>query len=144
MTVEEALKNARKFGATTIYDVIDDHQFYLHYTDLGRDMCGVFNKVGSCVQIGINNRLSSRKQEFVVAHEIGHALMHWHIKQLHCTKYSIYSRDVMEFEANKFAVLFLWSQNEYHSLEHFAAYHELEISVVKDMFGGRLGRSSIL
>jgi len=144
MTVEDALKKARKYGAKTIDDVISDYQIMDHYLDLGTDLCGVFNKIGSCKQIGINTRLSPRKQEFVKAHEVGHAMMHSHIKQLHCTKYSIFSSDKMEFEANKFAVLFLWKQNDYYSLNHFAQYHELELSIVKDMFGGRLGKTRVL
>lgn len=144
MTVENALKKARKYGAKTIYDVVDDYQFFVHPLDLGSDLCGIFTKTGSCIQIGINSRLSQGKQEFVLAHEIGHALMHRHIKLLHCTKFSIFSLDQIEFEANKFAVLFLWDQNDYCNIAHFCRAHELEIDLVKDLFGGRMGKGSIL
>jgi len=144
MIVNKALDKAVKFGAKQPIEVADDHNIFVHYIPLGKNTYGIFNKTGSCIQIAINSNLSPGKQEFVLAHELGHALMHHNIKQLHCTKYKIYSKDKLEYEANEFAIRLLWDEFTYYSIEDFCRIHELEKSVIKQMFGGIMEKRSII
>jgi len=144
MKVDNAIIKVKKHGAKTFWDAVDDLEIMVHETDLGESICGFFYKRGSGRTIAVNSRLSEGKKEFVLAHELGHMIMHSHIKHIHCTKYSIFSNDKMEFEANEFAVKFLWRTNSYYSIEEFCNIHELEPKIIKDMFGGKMDIDSVL
>lgn len=54
--------------------------------------------------IYINQNLSSQEQKFVCAHELAHAILHRNINTPFLKKYTLFSTDKIEKEANTFAV----------------------------------------
>jgi len=135
--VEKATKYCHR---RTPYHVADDLGYFIHYADMGEATLGYHLVQGSAKIICLNSRLSCKKQEFVLAHELGHAMMHSHIKVSKFTRNSLYSTDVMEREANIFAALLLFGHREMFTVDELADEYEIEPHVLKDLLGGRMGQ----
>lgn len=73
------------------------------YEDLGT-MMGYYSKDYRFKFIHINQNLPSRKQRFVCAHELGHALLHPDVNTPFLTQHTLFSKSKVERQANAFAV----------------------------------------
>jgi formiminotetrahydrofolate cyclodeaminase/Zn-dependent peptidase ImmA (M78 family) len=102
----------------------------LNYRVIKRDTLGTYDILGESIEVagiidnekravGISKKFSSSIQNFTLAHELGHALMH---KQtvLHRDRavdsYSGASRDIVELQADKFASYFLMPKKQVRGL----------------------------
>ena len=124
----------------TPWHVADDLGYFIHFTDMGKETLGYHHVKGSSKIICLNNNLTSEKQEFVLAHELGHAMMHSHIKISRFTRDSLYSTAKMEREANIFAALLLFGHRDNFTIEELAGEYQIETCVIKDLLGGRMGQ----
>lgn len=141
MQISDYVEKATRFcRSRTPYHVADDLSYFIHYQNMGAETLGFHYKHGSAKIICLNSNLSSKKQEFVLAHELGHAMMHAHLPMRKFTKNTLYSSDKIEREANIFAALLLFGHREAFSLAELAYEYEIEIEVLKDLLGGRLGQ----
>ena len=52
----------------------------------------------------LNNALSEELQRFVCAHELAHSILHADLNVPKLTRYTMFSRDKFEIQANTFAV----------------------------------------
>ena len=143
MDIHKYVEKATRFCISrTPWHVADDLDYHIHYHDLGPERMGYHYKSGSAKVICLNSRISIKKQEFVLAHELGHAVMHAHVKLAAFTAGTLYSTDKMEREANIFAALLLFGHREIFTLDELAYEYEIEVEILKDLLGGRLGQKS--
>lgn len=73
------------------------------YENIGT-MMGYYSKDYRFKFIHINQNLSKRKQRFVCAHELGHAILHPDVNTPFLTQHTLFSKSKVERQANIFAV----------------------------------------
>jgi len=67
--------------------------------------------------IFVNNNLSTEKQRFVCAHELGHAILHPRSNTPFLRKNTLFSIDKIEVEANEFATQLLLYDKKFEDYE---------------------------
>lgn len=121
----------RKFGTSNPYKIADELHIELAVGDIGsREGCYMYLKKHKC--IFLNENLEEHEMKLVMAHELGHAIMH---PKENC--YFVRSKTLLlnsknEIEANKFAMELLISdefleENSYHTIEQLSrmtGYHQ--------------------
>lgn len=90
-----------KFNTANPYKLADDLGIQIYYYDLGT-IRGYYYKAFNIKQIFLHNGLAEHIEKFVLAHEIGHSVMHPNCNTpfLQSTFYSV---NKLEIQANKFA-----------------------------------------
>lgn len=77
---------------------------YKEYSD---ETEGYYNKFYGSEYIVVNSSLSRLRQIFIIAHEIGHAILHYKEKSFIIVKCTKYANNELENEANVFAFYLL-------------------------------------
>lgn len=108
---EHAEKVMKKYHTNNPFKIAKAMNIHLIFEDL-EDIYGYFFKYKRSLFININNKLPEYKQTFVCGHELGHALQHPDQNTAYLSKYTLFSTDKLEVEANKFAVELLIPDNE--------------------------------
>lgn len=91
------------------------------YADLGDSLRGFYQYFKRGIIICINNRLTEKETAVVLAHEIGHAILHRKHNRVFMDKFTLNVPGRYENEANLFAAYMLISDeaiNEYISCEY--------------------------
>ncbi|WP_175613225.1 ImmA/IrrE family metallo-endopeptidase [Fusobacterium mortiferum] len=108
----------RKYGTRNPYKLCKRMKINIVYMDLG-NIKGIYKKVVTNKFIVINENLDEFCQKVVLAHELGHAILH-HSKEIQALKdYDLFPRytNQIEIEANTFAAELLidddFSNDEY-------------------------------
>src|SRR5690625_4582008 len=101
------------------------------YEELGK-VNGYFNIILGVPFIHINQNLSTEKQLFTLAHELGHAILHEDSNALFLMNYTYQSVAPMEIEANRFAVHLIFSDDFVEEHKHLSIYSLSEIYQVND------------
>lgn len=94
----------RKYGTRNPYKLCKRMKINIIYMDLG-NIKGIYKKVITNKFIVINENLDEFCQKVVLAHELGHAILH-HSKEIQALKdYDLFPRytNQIEIEANTFA-----------------------------------------
>lgn len=94
----------RKYGTRNPYKLCKMMKINILYMDLG-NIKGIYKKVVTNKFIVINENLDEFCQKVVLAHELGHAILH-HSKEIQALKdYDLFPRfsNQIEVEANTFA-----------------------------------------
>jgi Zn-dependent peptidase ImmA (M78 family) len=100
----------RKHKNTDLKGLAESLNIYVFECDLG-DMCGFYYYIKKCKIILINACLSESHKKIVLAHEIGHAIFHTKLNCAFYRKYTYFSRERIEDEANYCAALIIKSLN---------------------------------
>lgn len=80
---------------------------------------GLFKKELRRKYILVNSNLDEDTQRLVIAHELGHAILHSSSNDLYLHEYTLFSRGKVEIQANKFAAELLIDENKLdnHSID---------------------------
>lgn len=92
-----------KYKTNDPFNIAKERNIQLVFEDL-EDIYGYYFHYKRVQFININNKLSSTLQRFVCAHELGHAVQHPQQNTAYLSKYTLFSTDKFEIEANTFAV----------------------------------------
>lgn len=119
MDIKRRVKNLiNKYGTRNPYKLCKRMKIYIIYMDLG-NIKGIYKKVVTNKFIVINENLDEFCQKVVLAHELGHALLH-HSREIQALKdYDLFPQfsNQIEVEANTFAAELLidddFDNNEY-------------------------------
>jgi Zn-dependent peptidase ImmA (M78 family) len=98
----------RKYGTNDPYEIAARKNILVLVEPLGKTL-GYFNTYKRIPMIHINESLDPRQRRFVCAHELGHRILHPHLNTPFLRRYTLFSIDRIEREANAFAVELLLS-----------------------------------
>lgn len=92
----------------------------LRYEDIGENTKGFYISLITNKYIVISNKLNEVEKFIVLAHELGHALLHYHRSTCFIREYTLFPRGRIENEANKFAAELLIDEKDIdkYSLEN--------------------------
>ncbi len=127
----------QKFNTTSPYQLADDLGIQVFYYDLG-SIRGYYYMAHKVKLIYLHNNLNEHVERFVLAHEIGHSIMH----PRSCTPFlqsTFFSVNKLEVQANKFAAeliiqdIDLMEHWEY-TVDQWAVYYGLPREIIELRF----------
>ena len=102
----------RKYGTRNPAKIIDYLNIDLRYQDLGKETKGFYISLLTNKYIVVNLRLDEDEIKIILAHELGHALLHSRKSTCYLREYTLFPRGRIENEANKFAADLLIDESE--------------------------------
>lgn len=143
MDIKDKVESLRKFSASSCpFKIADDLGYSVNFHELPESIKGYHTKSSKIKSIVVNKNLSEGKQEFVCAHELGHAILHPDVNLPFFNDHTFFSTDKIELEANIFAATLLFSHRESISISELEHEYEIEPDILKDILGERLGQKS--
>lgn len=109
----------RKANTGDVFELIDYFNINVIETDLGSSTLGMYRYIKRNKFIFLNNDLEHYQKKFVLAHELGHAILHSDLNCFFLEKKTLYLKNKFEIEANKFAVELLVSDDDLKELEGY-------------------------
>lgn len=132
----------KKYYTRNPYELCDFLNIPILYNNLG-NIKGLFQNVQGAPIIHLNNSLSEDELKPVLAHELGHALLHKEFNVCFLSSYTFYITNKFENEANEFASHLLIDDKEldtfyvgyeYVTLEELSKYFCIPIEIVEYKF----------
>lgn len=103
MEVKDIVESiVRKYHTRNPYELADYLHIYVSRYDL-KEIRGYYLNTYRVKQIWLNCNLSKHDERFVLAHEIGHSVLHPNACTPFLKSHTLISINKMELEANKFA-----------------------------------------
>lgn len=96
-------KIIEKYGTNDPFKIAEQQNIIVQFEDL-KEIYGFYNYFKRIKFIHINCNIDFFYQKYCCAHELGHANLHHDINTPFLKKYTLYSTDKIEVEANRFAV----------------------------------------
>ena len=93
----------KKYGTRSPYELADLMDIKITRFELGK-IKGFYLYKYRIKQIALNCNLAPQDETFVLAHEIGHSIMHPQLNAPFLHEYTLFSTNKPEIEANKFAI----------------------------------------
>ena len=106
---------ATKFHTRNPVELAEQLHILLFYEALG-SIRGYYSRFYRQKSIHINSALAKREQQFVCAHELGHALLHPELNVLFLRRNTLLPVSRLEQEANRFAVNLLYEDEVFFAL----------------------------
>ncbi len=116
------MKIVKKHGTTNPFEIAKRKDIIVLFEDLGNTL-GFYNTYKRFKFIHINNQINETTQQFVCAHELGHAVLHPKANTPFLRNQTFFSVDRLEIEANTFAVELLLTD------EMISAYKDTRLSI---------------
>lgn len=102
-TKQFAERLIKKHSSNNPFIIAGNLGIIILYQDL-KNTLGFFNKYKRFKFIHINQNAPEKLQNFICAHELGHAVLHSNINTPFLKRHTLFSTDRVEREANSFAV----------------------------------------
>ncbi len=120
MDVKEYVSIIKKKANTDdVFELVDYFNINVIETDLGSSTLGMYRYIKRNKFIFLNNDLEHYQKKFVLAHELGHAVLHSNLNCFFLEKKTLYLKNKFEIEANKFAVELLVDDKDLKELEGY-------------------------
>lgn len=104
MEVKKSVSNLKKkFKTTNIFELIDFLNIEIIETDLGSKTLGMYRTIKRNKFIFLNNNLDYIEKKFILAHELGHAVLHSSVNCFFLENNSFFVKNKIEREANEFS-----------------------------------------
>lgn len=104
-------RTIKKYKTRSPYELADLMGISIYKSELGT-IRGYYSKKFRIKQIVLNCNLSEKDERFVLAHELGHAIMHENLNTPFLMENTLLSKNKFEKEANTFAVELLVPDTE--------------------------------
>lgn len=134
MDIRRRVKNLeKKYGTKNPYSLCSKLKIKILYSDLG-DIKGIYKKILGNRFIVINENLDEFCQKVVLAHELGHAILH-NSKEVQALKdYDLFPRlnNKIEMEANTFAAELLIDDNY---IDDYIENPSIDIRILEQLRG---------
>lgn len=125
---EKVQRTVKKYRTRNPYELAEHMGIIIHRCDLGK-IRGYYYYAYRIKQIFLNCNLSKEQEAFVLAHEIGHSVLHPKANTPFLRESTFLSVDKMELEANKFAMELLLPDAELQQ------YSDLTIDQLSRLLG---------
>lgn len=120
MNVKECVSIVKRKAKTNdVFELVDYFNIEVIETDLGVSTLGMYRYIKRNKFIFLNDDLEHYQKKFVLAHELGHAILHSDLNCFFLEKKTLYLKNKFEIEANKFAVELLVSDDDLKELEGY-------------------------
>ena len=120
MNVKECVSIVKRKAKTNdVFELVDYFNIEVIETDLGVSTLGMYRYIKRNKFIFLNNDLEHYQKKFVLAHELGHAILHSDLNCFFLEKKTLYLKNKFEIEANKFAVELLVNDDDLKELEGY-------------------------
>lgn len=122
-TVEKLM---RKYNTNDPFILADKLGIVVKYDNLGNTW-GYFITYKRIKIIHINSNIEEWLQRYTCAHELGHSILHKGVPTPFLKKYTLFSIDKLERQANTFAVELLMSDNVISQYEGYTIHNIADI-----------------
>lgn len=120
MDIKERVSIIKKmYNTDNLFDLVDFLNIELIEMDLGSSTSGMYRYIKRNKFIFLNNNLDYNQKKIVLAHEIGHAILHSNLNCFFLEKKTLYIKNKFEIEANKFAVELLVDDKDLENLKSY-------------------------
>lgn len=109
----------RKAKTRDVFELVDYFNIQVIDIDLGSSTLGMYKYIKRNKFIFLNTSLYDFQRRFVLAHELGHAVLHSNLNCFFLEKKTLYLKNKFEIEANKFAVELLVDDKDLKELEGY-------------------------
>lgn len=106
----------RKYKTNDPFELCDYLNISIIFVALPEEIKGIYQLYKNIRTIYINNSLGHREQKVVCSHELGHAILHRKMNIVFLEKYTLFSGDKFEIEADEFAAELLIPD---HDMKHY-------------------------
>ena len=100
---EVAIEIADRHNTNNPFEIARERNIRILYVSM-KTTFGFYVRYHRMQNIILNDELSDEMQQFVCAHELGHSILHADLNVPKLTRYTMFSRDKFEIQANTFAV----------------------------------------
>ena len=100
-------KIVKKYKTTNPFTICEQKNIDILYDDLEPDVRGFYQYYKRKSMIHLNCNISEEEQRIVLAHELGHAIMHKGYNCIFLSRHTYMTKDIYEHQANKFAASLL-------------------------------------
>jgi len=124
------------YKTRNVYELLDLLEITLIKKKLINDEKGRFLRdMFGNETIFISNELANEEERIVIAHELGHLILHTHLSTSYYTENQLINKNKLEVEANKFAAELLIPDDvniyEYETIQQLACYLEVPEELVR-------------
>lgn len=120
MDVKKCVSMIKKKAKTDdVFELVDYFNIQTIDIDLGSSTLGMYKYIKRNKFIFLNTSLDDFQRRFVLAHELGHAVLHSNLNCFFLEKKTLYLKNKFEIEANKFAVELLVDDKDLEELEGY-------------------------
>ncbi|WP_414697555.1 ImmA/IrrE family metallo-endopeptidase [Peptacetobacter sp. AB845] len=120
MDVKKCVSMIKKKAKTDdVFELVDYFNIQTIDIDLGSSTLGMYKYIKRNKFIFLNTSLDYQQRKFVLAHELGHAILHSNLNCFFLEKKTLHLKNKFEIEANKFAVELLVSDVALKDLEEY-------------------------
>ena len=132
----EVDKLVQQYKTRDVYELIDKLNIILLKVPLHPSVNGLYQYFKRNKIIYLNNGLDSIMERHVLAHELGHAILHPKINITYLESNTFYSKEKIEIAANTFAAELLiedslFDEYKNHTIEEMAAIENLPIELIR-------------
>ena len=132
----EVDKLVQRYKTRDVYELIDKLNIILLKVPLHPSVNGLYQYFKRNKIIYLNNGLDSIMERHVLAHELGHAILHTKTNITYLESNTFYSKEKIEIAANTFAAELLikdslFDEYKNHTIEEMAAIENLPIELIK-------------
>ena len=120
MDVKKCVSMIKKKAKTDdVFELVDYFNIQTIDIDLGSSTLGMYKYIKRNKFIFLNTNLDYQQRKFVLAHELGHAILHSNLNCFFLEKKTLHLKNKFEIEANKFAVELLVDDKDLEELEGY-------------------------
>lgn len=119
---EVAIEIAARYNTNNPFEIARERNIRILYEPM-KTTLGFYVRYRRFQHIILNDDLSEGMQRFVCAHELGHSILHADLNVPKLTRYTMFSRDKFERQANTFAVELLLPDDLLREYEGYSIYH---------------------
>ena len=132
----EVDKLVQRYKTRDVYELIDKLNIILLKVPLHPSDNGLYQYFKRNKIIYLNNGLDTIMERHVLAHELGHAILHTKTNITYLESNTFYSKEKIEIAANTFAAELLikdslFDEYKHHTIEEMAAIENLPIELIK-------------
>lgn len=128
------------YKTNNVYEICSQLNIKIYKSHL-KDIKGYFLNISEGISIVVDYDLEEHEERCVIAHELGHVMLHRSSNICYLKNYTYSNTDKLENEANKFAAELLITNEDIKeafekqfSIEHMACYFEVPKELVKYKF----------
>lgn len=118
---EVAIEIADRHNTNNPFEIARERNIRILYVSM-KTTFGFYVRYHRMQNIILNDELSDGMQQFVCAHELGHSILHADLNVPKLTRYTMFSRDKFEIQANTFAVELLLPDGFLHEYADCSIY----------------------